>query len=259
MANHELRGAVAVVTGSSSGIGRAIAIELARHGADIAINYRTDRAGAEETAHLVDKAGGRAEIIQADVGDAGQVDAIFQAIDTAFGKVDILVNNAGHGGAGLPLHEATIDDWEQVLRTNLYGPFHCSREAARRMVAAGNGGHIVNITSVHEEAPTAGHAAYHVAKGGLRNLTRALAIELAEHGITVNDVAPGMTLTPMNQRALSDPSFRAYAESLVPLKRAGAPEDVARMVRVLCTADGAYCTGSTFFVDGGWMLTWPPV
>jgi NAD(P)-dependent dehydrogenase (short-subunit alcohol dehydrogenase family) len=249
----------ALVTGAGSGIGQGIAASLAEAGADVAINFRGNAAGAEETARRVRAAGRRALPLRADVGEPDQVAAMFEAIDREFGRLDILVNNAGHGGGGAALHETPFADWERVIRSNLHGPFLCTGEAAKRMIAAGRGGRIVNITSVHEEAPGVGGAAYHVSKGGLRNLTRAAALELAEHGITVNAVAPGMILTPMSRRAQEDPEFLAWAEAQIPVKRAGTPNDVAAMVRFLCSDAASYCTGSTFFVDGGWMLSWPPV
>ena len=254
----EFAGRVALVTGSDSGIGQGIAEELARRGADLAVNYRSDAAGAAETVRRVEAAGRRALALQADVGDPAAVERLFAAIDAHFGRLDVLVNNAGHGGGGL-VHETPFAEWERVIRTNLHGPFLCGQQAARRMLAQGTGGRIVNISSVHEEACTAGAAAYNASKGGLRNLTRTMAAELAEHGITVNDVAPGMILTPLNRAAVEDPDVLARAEAQIPVRRAGRPADIAQMVAFLCSDAASYCTGSTFFVDGGWMLTWPDV
>lgn len=255
-----LDGKQALVTGASSGIGQGIAIALAAAGADVAINYRSNAEGAEETARRVRETGQRAFIVQADVGDQTQVAEMFRKVDDDFGQTDILVANAGHGSTSQPLHETSWDDWDRVLRSNLHGAFLCGGEAARRMISAGKGGRIVNISSVHEEAcnvPNDGP--YCVAKGGIRNLTRAMALELGPHGITVNDVAPGMILTPMNQRALDDPTHRAEAEAQIPVRRAGAPEDIAAMVVFLCSSHASYCNGGTYLVDGGWMLSWPPV
>lgn len=251
-------GKVALVTGSDSGIGQEIATLYAESGADVAINYRSDGTGAEETAARVEKAGGRALIFQADVGMEDQVEALFAEVDRVFGRLDILVNNAGEGG-GAPIHDLSLETWDRVLRTNLYGPFLCSRAAARRLIGQGNGGRIINISSVHEEACTPGGGPYSVSKAGLRNLTRTQALELAEFGITVNDIAPGMILTPMNKRAMNDDAYLAQAEAQIPLRRAGVPADIARMALFLASDMASYCTGSTFYVDGGWMLSWPPV
>ena len=253
-------GKIALVTGASSGIGQGIAAALADAGSDVAINYWTDADGAEETARRVRDAGRRALTIQADVGDPDQVAAMFDRVDAELGALDILVANAGHASTGKPLHETSWAEWDRVLRSNLDGAFLCGREAARRMLARGAGGRIVNISSVHEEAcNVVGDGPYCVAKGGVRNLTRAMALELGPHGITVNAVAPGMILTPMNQQALDDPTYRAAAEAQIPLRRAGTPVDIASMVLFLCSAHASYCTGGTYLVDGGWMLSWPPV
>lgn len=253
-----LTGKVALVTGASSGIGRGIAQSLAEAGADVVVNYQRDAAGAEETARLVRASGQRALVAQADVGDPDAVVRLFAALDAEFGGLDILVNNAGHGGGGR-IATADFAAWERVIRTNLHGPFLCSQQAARRLIAQGRGGRIVNITSVHEEACSIGGGAYCASKAGLRNLTRTLALELGEHGVTANVVAPGMILTPMNRRAQEDPEHLRWAEAQIPVRRVGQPRDIGGMVVFLCSEAGSYCSGSTFFVDGGWMLSYPPV
>lgn len=263
-----LDGKVAFVTGADSGIGQGIARAFAESGADVVINYYRDRDGATQTAALVEAAGQQALVLQGDVGDPDDVERMFAAIDDRFGRIDIMVNNAGIGIGGA-LHEMPLEDWSRVLRTNLNGAFLCSRQAARRMIAQGSqgspgspgspGGRIINITSVHEEACATGGGAYNVSKAGIRNLTRTQAVELAPYGITVNNIAPGMILTPMNDRALVDDAYRKEAEAQIPLLRAGVPADIANMATFLASDAASYCTGATYFVDGGWMLVQPPV
>lgn len=256
----ELRvdGKVALVTGADSGIGRGIALRLAEAGAGVTIGYYSDRDGAEQTAADCRKFRRKAIVVQGDVGDPGDVRALFQMHDEAHGRIDILVNNAGIG-IDEPIVDQPFADFERVLRTNLMGPFLCIQQAARRMISRNEGGRIVNITSVHEEACFAGASAYNASKGGLRNLSRTAAAELGGHGITVNVIAPGMILTPMNMRAMGDQTYLADAERQIVMGRAGLPEDIANMALFLASDAASYCTGQTHYVDGGWMLTWPPV
>jgi len=254
-----LDGKAALVTGASSGIGQGIAIALAEAGADVTVLYRSGGEGAEETASAIRAYGRRALLFKGDVGSEDDVAAVFAAHMGAFGRIDILVNNAGITVDG-QLHEIPFADFEKVLRTNLYGAFFCSQHAARAMIAAGVGGRIINISSVHEEACGIGGGPYCVSKGGLRNLTRTQAIELGPHGITVNDIAPGMIATQgLNNRAIVDAEYRDSSAAQIVARRVGLPADIANMAVFLCSDAGSYCTGSTHFVDGGWMLTWPPV
>src|SRR4051812_38396112 len=254
-----LDGKVALVTGSSSGIGQQIALTYAEAGADVTIIYRSDQVEADATADRVRAVGRRALAVRADVGSEDAIAKMFEAHFETFGKIDVLVNNAGIGASGL-IHELATSDFDRVLKTNLYGPFWAIQHAARKMIESGGGGRIINISSVHEEACWEGSAAYCVSKAGLRNLTRTAAIELGRHGITVNDIAPGMIATRgLNQKAFEDSSYRDEAAKLIVARRVGMPDDIANMALFLATEAGSYCTGSTFFVDGGWMLTWPPV
>ncbi len=246
-----LQGRIAVVTGAESGIGQAIAEEFAREGADVVITYLNDPERVADTRARVEAQGRRALVVQLDQSQQASVAALFARVNQEFGVPDILVNDAGQSGPSQPVADVEPNAWEHTLRVNLFGPFYCCQHFIRGRRASGGGGRIINVTSVHEEIARAGASAYDAAKGGLRNLTRTLALELAPDLITVNNIAPGMILTPMNQKAMDDP--KAYAEQVqsIPLKRAGQPWEIARLAVYLASDDAAYATGATFTLDGG--------
>ena len=246
-----LAGSTAIVTGSDSGIGQAIAGELAGLGADVCVTFHTDEAGANVTRSMVESAGRRAIVMQVDIRDERDVERMFDRTISELSTPDILVNNAAVNADGTHVVDMTTDAWDNVLRTNLYGPFFACRRFIRERRAHGGGGRIINITSVHEEIPMKGAGAYDATKGGLRLLTRTLALEVAADRITVNNIAPGMILTPMNQEALDDPDSRAEKTRHIPWKRAGRPEEVAKLAAYLASTDADYVTGASFFIDGG--------
>jgi glucose 1-dehydrogenase len=247
----KLAGSIAIVTGSDSGIGQATAAELAAAGADVCVTYHTDEEGANTTRGMVEAAGRRAIVLQVDVRNEDEIGRMFDRTIEALGVPDILVNNAAVNADGTHLADMESDDFDRVLRTNLYGPFYACRRFVRERRGKGGGGRIINVTSVHEEIPTGGGSAYDASKGGLRMLTRGLSLEVADDRITVNNVAPGMILTPMNEEAQEDPEKLAEATSNIPWKRAGRPEEVARLIVYLASTDADYITGSSFFIDGG--------
>lgn len=245
---------IAIVTGADSGIGQATAIELAREGADVVAVYFHDREGAEKTAEAVEKAGRKCAVLQLDQRNSAEVANLFRQVKDSLGTPTILVNNAGVNALGKPVSDMTDDDWDTTLKTNLYGPFYCCREFIRAIEGTGKHGSIINITSVHQEIPHPGASAYDASKGGLRNLTTTLALELAEKNINVNNIAPGMILTPMNQKALDDPEHRKRQVENIPMKRAGEPEEIAHVVVFLASAKARYIQGATIVVDGALML-----
>ena len=246
-----LDGKIAIVTGSDSGIGRATAIEFAKQGADVAVTWFEDRKGADETRRHIEAEGRRAIVIQLDQREPKQVASMFDDVMKQLGIPFILVNDAGKDATGKHVADMPIEDWDSLIRTNLYGPFYCCQLFVRARKAAGGKGKIINITSVHQEIPRAGAAGYDCSKGGLRNLTRTLALELAPDRINVNNIAPGMVLTPMNQSAIDDPSVLEKQVQSIPFKRAAEPWEIARLAVYLASEDADYATGQTFTLDGG--------
>lgn len=247
---------VALVTGASKGVGRGIAYGLARAGWDLAVNYHSDRAGAEETATQIEAMGRRCLAVPGDVGSKEDVDAMFAAVLECFGRLDCLVNNAGRQ-TWAPLLELKEADWDRTLRTNLKGSFLCTQAAARIMKDAGTGGSIVNIGSGANKQPFLNLVDYCASKGGLDQLTRVSACELGRYGIRVNCVAPGAIEIERTREESDD--YAGTWSPLTPMNRIGLPEDVARMVVHLAGDESEFVTGQTIYVDGGlWTKThWP--
>lgn len=255
-----LVGKTAFVTGASSGIGQAIAVRLAAEGCDIAIGYRNDLAGARQTESLAleqSEAAGHTGLKTLLVpGDAAQEADVIQgmnAVIEVFGGLDILVNNAGIQSE-YPSHDIPTDRFDQVIAVNLRGPYLYSREAIQHWLAHQRPGIIINVSSVHEVIPRPLYLSYAASKGGLGNLTKTLALEYADRGIRVNAIAPGATVTPINQEWVEDPAKKAVVESHIPMGRPGTTDEMAAAVAFLASSEAAYITGQTLFIDGGLTL-----
>ncbi|MDB5595148.1 MAG: short chain dehydrogenase family protein [Hyphomicrobiales bacterium] len=257
-----LAGQIALVTGASSGIGRAIAIGLAQAGADVVVNYVANEDEASEVVRVVEAIGRRGLAVRADVGQEAQVQEMFGRTDDVFGRLDILVNNAGLQ-RDASFTDMTLADWDTVLRVNLTGQFLCSREAMRRFKTQERrpqvsraAGKIICVSSVHEKIAWAGHANYAASKGGVLMMMQSLAQEAAPFGIRVNSIAPGAIRTPINREAWE--TDEAYAElmKLVPYGRIGEPEDIAAAAVWLASDASDYVVATTLFVDGG-MTNYP--
>ncbi|MGW0183303.1 SDR family oxidoreductase [Nocardia sp. NPDC003345] len=244
----------AVVTGSDSGIGRAIATALAGGGVDVGVTYHSDEKGAARTAEIVGERGARAAVRRLDLDDLPTGTAVIDELAEELGGLDVLVNCAGTGSAQKAM-EMDFDSWRHVLSVDLDGAFLCTQRAVRHMIEAGRGGRVINITSVHEHAPKVGSAPYCAAKAGLGALTKVLALELAEHDITVNSVAPGEIATPMTGQEDADP--RRQPRPGLPLGRPGHADEVASVVAFLATPAAGYVTGASYVVDGGMLLMGP--
>jgi NAD(P)-dependent dehydrogenase (short-subunit alcohol dehydrogenase family) len=246
------RGRLAIVTGAANGIGRAAAVRLGRDGFSVGVVDREEGA-ARAVADTIRAQGGTASARQLDVREAHGVTEVFGALSDELGPPAALVHSAGIL-AYSPALELDEGAWREVLDVNLTGTFLCDRAAARLMVEAGNGGRIVNIASVHSQAPGVGLAAYDASKGGVWMLTRNLALELAPHQVTVNAIGPGLVVHTTLGGGTSD-EYLARTVPAIPLGRAGEPEDVAGVASFLCSPDAAYVTGSMIFADGGMLLT----
>ncbi|MFP7725348.1 SDR family NAD(P)-dependent oxidoreductase [Lysobacter sp. D1-1-M9] len=254
MNTSRLEGEIAIVTGSDSGIGQATAVAFAREGADVAVTWLHDKEGAERTLSEIEAAGRRGFVTHLDVRDPSLVEQFFQTVSERLGTPTILVNDAGVDAAGKPVKDMSLEHWDNIMRTNLYGPFFCCQQFIRGLDGSDTHGTIINITSVHQEIPRTGAAGYDVSKGGLRNLTTTLALELAEKNINVNNIAPGMVLTPMNQAAIDDPKVLEKQVQSIPMKRAAQPEEIAHVAVFLASEQARYIHGTTIVVDGALML-----
>ena len=242
----------AIVTGSDSGIGRAIALELARQGASVTINYHKNEDAANATKQEIEAAGGKAQIIQADVSSVADIQKLVDGTVAAFGRLDILVNNAGMETRTSTL-DTTEHQFDMVIAIDLKSAFFGVQLAAKQMIKQGGGGRIINISSIHEDWPMPGNSPYCLAKGGVRMLTRTAGVELAPHGITVVGVAPGAVHTPIDEVTLSDPVAKARLESAIPLGRVAEPTEIAALVAFLASDAASYGTATTYMVDGGMM------
>ena len=246
----DLTGKRALVTGGGRGIGRALGLGLARSGADLAIVYRTDTGAAEAVAEEARRAGVRALAIRADTGDGAQVRAMVDRVVAELGGLDILVNSAGTQSR-IPFLELPEEEWRRVLRTNLDGYFLVGQAVARQMVAAGDGGAIVNVTSINQSAVAPNMAHYNVSKAGAYALTRQMAYELAPYGIRVNALAPGLTETDLNRADLAEPTFRQQRLGRIPLGFIAEPDDHVGALLYLVSDAARYVTGACIGVDGG--------
>lgn len=246
-----LKDKVALVTGASSGIGKAIATRFAAEGAHVVVNYRPGGQADSDAARAEVASFGPASIaVAADVTKRVEVERMIAQAVEKFGRLDIAVNNAGIE-IKRPFLEVTDEEWNRVLAVNLYGSFVVSQLAARQMVAQGEGGKLVFISSVHEDIPFPEYTAYCASKGGMRMMMRNLAMELAPHKINCNNIAPGAIATPINQSVLEDPEALKNAVSEIPWGRFGRPEEVASVAVFLASDEAEYVTGSTYYVDGG--------
>jgi glucose 1-dehydrogenase len=260
MANGNLSGQRALVTGASSGIGAAIAREFGRAGIAVAVNYHRGGDTAREIASQIEDAGGSAFALQGDVSDEAEVRQMFAQVRERFGGIDILINNAGIQ-KDAPVQDLSLADWQAVISVNLTGQFLCAREAIREFLRQGvdasrskSAGKIICISSVHDVIPWAGHVNYAASKGGVMLLMRSLAQEVAEYRIRVNSISPGAIRTPINESAWNTREAEEKLLQLIPYGRVGEVDDIAKAALWLASDDSDYVTGETLYIDGGMSL-----
>jgi glucose 1-dehydrogenase len=249
-----LEGKAALVTGSSSGIGEAIALRFAREGADVVVHYHSEEDSARAVVAEIEKLGRKAVALGANVGVAAEAEKLVRDAHAALGRLDILVNNAGVE-VREPFVEVSEQHYDLVLGVNLKGAFFAAQAAAKLMIAAGKGGRIVNVSSIHEDVAFLNYTTYTASKGGMRMFTRTVCQELAPHGVTVNDIAPGAIATPINKRTLGDGELLHELQAVIPAGRLGEPDEVASVAVFLASDEAAYVTGGTYYIDGG-MSRW---
>jgi len=247
-----LKDKVAIVTGGNSGIGKTIVLELARQGANIAVDYVSHPEATEALEKQVASLGGQAIGIDADVSKVAELTRLIAATVKAFGRLDIMVNNAGIETRTSVL-DTTEQQYDKVLQVNLKSAFFGTQLAAKQMIMQSSGGRIINITSVHEDWPMPGNTPYCCSKGGMRMLTRTAGVELAPHNILVVGVGPGAVATPINLSTMQNPAEMAKLDAAIPLGRMAQPEEIASVVALLAGGGATYITATTVFADGGLM------
>lgn len=254
-----LEGKTALITGSSSGIGRAIALLFAKEGANVIVTYHSGRDRALEVVREIEETGVKTKAYGVDVSDEKEVQELFTAVEKDFGDFSILVNNSGINGHHIPVEDMSTEIWDKVIKTNLYGPFFCCRAflQIKKKFQSYKGSRIINISSIHQYVNVPNNAEYNASKAAMRNFAYTLALELASREMTVNNIAPGMILTPINEKVMDDPRKMEQVESVIPFHRGGKPEEVANVALFLASEASSYVSGSTYVVDGALSILGP--
>jgi glucose 1-dehydrogenase len=246
----KLKGKVAIVTGAGTGIGQAIALAFSQSGASVVVDYVGKASVSDDTIQRIQTLGGKSLGIDADISLPNEVDGLIGKTIATFGRLDVFVNNAGIEKK-IAFVDYPLQEWAKIMAVNLTGPFLCSQAAAKQMILQGSGGRIINISSIHEDLPMPTNAPYCASKGGLRMLMRTIAVELAPHQITVNNIGPGAVSSPIDVDVESDSRKDDRILAEIPMRRWGKPEEIAKLAVYLASDDAAYVTGSTYFIDGG--------